>query len=189
MIQSKENYLFFLEEDRKALGRNGIKDYIFDDIWKFQRLMRKIEYYENCKNGLFNKLILFYLKYKYKKLSVLLGFSISPHTFNYGLNIAHYGDIVINGNSKIGKYCRVHSGVCIGEVKGKAPIIEDEVYIGPGVKILGGVRISKGVVLAANSVIVKNIEEKNITVAGIPCKKISGNNSSTLLYNGNINEN
>lgn len=187
MIKNKQDYIFFLEEDRKALGVGGIKSFIFDDIWKFQRLMRKIEYIENCKSSLISKLLLLYYKYQYKKLSVLLGFSISPHTFDYGLNIAHYGDIVVNGRTKVGKYCRLHSGTCIGEAKGKTPIIGDNVYIGPGVKILGDVTICKGVALSANSVIVKNIKEENTTWGGIPAKQISNNGSSTLLYTCELN--
>lgn len=177
MIKSKDDYLEFLKDDQISLGiDNTVKNYLFDDIWKFQRLLRKIEYFINCKKGFFNTVILYFLKYRYKKLSVILGFSISPNTFDRGLSIAHYGDIVINGNAKIGKNCRLHSGVCVGESKGKVPNISDNVYLGPGCKVIGDVFIAKNVLVAANSVVVKNIIEENITIGGIPAKKISGYN-------------
>lgn len=55
MIQSKEDYLYYLERDRLALG---IPDNIRkprigkDDIWRWERLLRKCEYYSNCKKVL-----------------------------------------------------------------------------------------------------------------------------------------
>lgn len=181
MIKSKEDYLQFLLEDKKALGINSKMAFIVDPIWMFQRLLRKVEYYQNCKKGCFSQLYLYILKYRFLKMSVRLGFSIYPNTFDYGLNIAHYGDIVVNGNAKIGKYCRIHSGVCIGEVNRLAPVIHDNVYIGPGSKILGDVIVKKGNVVSANCVVVKTIDKESVTLGGIPAKVISENDSKTLL--------
>ena len=51
MIKSREDYLRYLEADRIALGRKhkyGFKDWLLDDIWTFERLLRKVEYYHNC---------------------------------------------------------------------------------------------------------------------------------------------
>jgi len=65
MISSKSDYLFYLEADRIALGKSkrGIKKRIIeliapDYIWQFQRLLRKFEYYRNCKTGFFNSIFL-----------------------------------------------------------------------------------------------------------------------------------
>lgn len=46
-------------------------------------------------------------------------------------------------------------------------------YIGPGAKIIGGVRIAEGVTMAANAVVVHDVVEAYTTVGGIPAKKIS----------------
>ena len=85
MIKNKEDYKFYLEADRKA--RNYSKKIIYIGnrkeipLHNFQRLMRKVEYYNNCKKGIFNKIILLILKYRYKSLSIKYGFSIPINTF------------------------------------------------------------------------------------------------------------
>ena len=50
MIRSREDYMHYLESDRIALGRTGKRPRINDEIWKFERLLRRLEYYTNCKN-------------------------------------------------------------------------------------------------------------------------------------------
>lgn len=50
-------------------------------------------------------------------------------------------------------------------------IIHDDVWIGCGVRVLAGVRISKRSIVAAGAVINKNVEPNSI-VAGIPGRKI-----------------
>jgi serine O-acetyltransferase len=54
-----------------------------------------------------------------------------------GLCLVHGGTIIINGNAIIGKNCRIHSGVNIGSIDSmpdKAPVLGDNIYIGPGAK-------------------------------------------------------
>ena len=50
-------------------------------------------------------------------------------------------------------------------------IIEDDVWIGYGVKILSGVKIGKGAVIGAGAVVTKNLEPYGI-YAGVPAKLI-----------------
>lgn len=50
-------------------------------------------------------------------------------------------------------------------------IIEKDVWIGANCIITAGVKIGEGAVIAAGSVVVKNIE-KNVIAAGVPCKPI-----------------
>ena len=49
--------------------------------------------------------------------------------------------------------------------------IEDDVWIGAGVKVLDGVIIRKGCVIGANSVVTHSTEEYGIYV-GVPARKI-----------------
>ena len=50
MIKSKKDYIDFLEEDRKALGiKYKRPKLIGDEIWRFERQLRKAEYYKNCR--------------------------------------------------------------------------------------------------------------------------------------------
>jgi len=54
---------------------------------------------------------------------------------------------------------------------GKGIIIEDDVWLGTGVRVLDGVTISKGAVIGAGAVVTKNIESFAIAV-GVPAKVI-----------------
>lgn len=53
----------------------------------------------------------------------------------------------------------------------KGIIIEDDVWIGAGVKVLDGVTIAQGCVIGANSVVTKSTEPYGIYV-GVPARKI-----------------
>jgi len=182
MIFSKEDYLNYLEADRVALGRkkttflDKLLQLISPDyIWEFQRLLRKLEYYRNVKNnGFVNKLIYLYLRLKYKKMSVKLGFTIPGNVFGPGLAIVHYGTIVVNENARVGANCRIHVGTNIGASGGtnKAPQIGDNVYLAPGVKIFGDIKIPNNTAIGANSVVTKSFEEENMLIAGIPAEII-----------------
>ncbi len=177
MINNIKDYKAYLEADKKALrATSSLRDRLFHPIWEYQKLLRKMEYYLNCKKGFFSRVYLFYLRYKFQKISIRLGFSISPNSCGMGLELGHYGDIVINGKARIGKNCTIAgSGVLIGEdlKNPAAPIIGDDCYIGPGAKIIGAIRVADGVTIAANSVVVHDVDEPYITVGGIPAKKIS----------------
>lgn len=181
MIDSKKSYNEYLKSDQKALGINSnsrfykLKNFFFPDpILKFQKLLRKLEYFQNCRNkGLF-KIYIYYLKYRFRQLSIKLGFSIPINVFGPGLRIVHYGTIVVNGNARIGKNCRIHACTNIGASGGKkeAPQIGDNVYIAPGAKIYGNITIANNIAIGANAVVNKSFNEENMLIAGNPAKEI-----------------
>lgn len=184
MINSKKEYLYFLEQDKKKLNRKGKKPKINDKIWKYEILLRKCEYYHNCRRGPINKFVFNYLKYKKNKLGVLCNFSIPLNVCDSGLSIAHIGSIIINSGAKIGKNCRIHVGVNIGTEAGKsnsAPTIGDNVYIGPGAKIFGKIEIGNNIAIGANAVVNKSFKKDNITIAGVPAKQVSEKGSKNLI--------
>ncbi len=78
--------------------------------------------------------------------------------------------IVINGKSKIGRNVSIGQNVTIGS-RGVIPEIGDNVWIGPGAKLIGG-KIGNNVVIGANSVVTKEIPD-HCVVAGVPAKIIS----------------
>lgn len=59
MIKSKDEYKYYLEQDRLSLNKKMKRPNPFfgDDIWKFQQLMRKLEYYNNCKSKIYKPYI------------------------------------------------------------------------------------------------------------------------------------
>ncbi len=184
MIKSKKDYKEYLKEDGAGFTRS-LKDILFNDIRKFKKILRKLEYYNNCKNGYLNKLIIMYLRYQFMKKSRMLGFSIPINVFKPGLSIAHRGTIVVHPNAKVGANCRIHVCVVIGATGGssKAPIIGDNVYIGTGAKIIGDIKIADNIAIGANSLVNKSFYEEGITIAGNPAKKISNKGSFKVGWN------
>jgi serine O-acetyltransferase len=65
VIKSYEDYLYYLNCDKYSLGHNGKKPQIIGDlkneIWKFERLLRKCKFYKNCK-GYFKQINIFTVK-------------------------------------------------------------------------------------------------------------------------------
>lgn len=179
-IGSKEEYLYYLKEDKKNyIGKYGYKDFFIDDIYRWTFILRTLEFAINCqKSPIFTPYKLL-LTLWFESLSKKLGFSIYPNTCGPGLSIAHRGTIVINNGVIIGFNCRIHVCVNIGNYNG-TPIIGNNVYIGPGAKIFGGIEIGDNVAIGANAVVNKSIPS-NVTVAGIPGKIISKKGSKDLI--------
>jgi serine O-acetyltransferase len=185
MISSREDYAYYLMADKLALEKNKKGPAIIgDDIWKFERSMRKLEYYTNCKKSLLWKPYVLLLSYFYYRLSVKLGFSIPINVFGPGLSIAHRGTIVVNPATAVGDNCRLHTCVIIGTKAGydtRAPRIGHNVYIGPGVKIFGDVSLADDIAIGANAVVNRSFEEPGVTIAGAPAAKVSDKGSKGLL--------
>ena len=183
MINSRKELVEYLECDKNALGFPRKKPRLFrDEIWRFEILLRKYEYYSNVSTFI-NRIILPFYKFRYHKLAIKLGFSIPINVFGKGLSIAHYGAIVVNSNCKIGDYCRIQENVTIGSTNGEnsAPQIGNNVFIGSGARIIGNIKIGDDISIGANAVVVNNFEEASITIAGIPAKKISNKGSSSFI--------
>lgn len=179
-IQSKQDYYDYIKADRSNyIGKCNYKQWLFDDIYRWTCVLRKLEYFLNCKNTLLFKTYIILLKIWFESLSKKLGFSIYPNTCGPGLSIAHRGTIVINNGVVIGKNCRIHVCVNIG-MFGGTPKIGDNVYIGPGAKIYGGIEVGSNVAIGANAVVNKNVPS-NVTVAGVPAKIISQQGSRKLI--------
>ena len=178
LIKSKADYKLYIAADLKSSTANISKwkwHYnITKPILRCQRLLRKVEYYGNCRKDLFGRIIYYWLTYRFKTQSIKLGITITPNVFDKGLRIAHYGSVIVNKSARIGKNFVVHSGVNIGVSKGGAPHIGDNVYVGPGAILYGGIKIGNNVKIGANSVVNKDVPA-NVTVAGVPAKIISRN--------------
>jgi serine O-acetyltransferase len=121
------------------------------------------------------RLALGHLKYK-------LGISIPYYTqIGHGFYIGHFGGIVVNGNSVIGRNCNISQGVTLGYAnRGRNrgyPVLGNNVYIGPGAKIVGAVRIGNNVAIGANCVVTKDVPDGAVVV-GIPGRVISRQGSA-----------
>jgi serine O-acetyltransferase len=95
--------------------------------------------------------------------------------FGPGFVIMHPVGIVINGGVQGGSGVVVESGVVIGAARSglpvRVPVIGDNVFIGAGAKILGGIKIGNNVTIGANAVVVRDVPDGR-TVAGVPARPI-----------------
>lgn len=191
MITDKATYKKYLEQDQVALFQNrkvGIKEYFKNDVFRFQRLLRKAEYLKNCKSDPFSKILYWGVKFRLRNLQFKLGFSIPENVFAEGLAIVHYGTIVISPKAVIGRNCRLHVCTNIGaDAKNgsAAPRIGDNVYIGPGAKLFGNIVIGDNTIIGANAVVNKSFPNGNCTIGGVPAKVISDKGSSDIFSNLN----
>ena len=106
------------------------------------------------------------------RLQVKYGLSIPMDVVGKGFHIQHLGSVIINGQARIGEYCKVHPGVCIGANHDKAPIIGDHVYIGPGAKVFGDIQIADEVQIGANAVVTKSCQQRGAHLAGVPAQVV-----------------
>jgi serine O-acetyltransferase len=187
-IGTRDEYEYYLEADRASLEVTRTRPRLFgDEIWRFERLLRAIEYHENCHPSLLWAPYRALLSIRLHRLSTRLGFTIPPHVFGPGLAIAHRGTIVVNACARVGANCRVHVCVNIGSRAGthdQAPVIGDNVYIGPGAMLFGPIRIADDIAIGANAVVNRSFEEPGITIAGAPARKISDRGSEGLVVRG-----
>lgn len=89
--------------------------------------------------------------------------------FGPGFVILHSTGIVINTNVRAGRNLVVYHGVTIGSERNQSPILGDNVYIGSGAKIIGGVAVGSNVRVGANAVVTHDIPD-GATVVGIPAQ-------------------
>jgi serine O-acetyltransferase len=160
-------------------GANGkkafLKHVLLTPGYKYTFWLRTTKYI-HTKNSFLNplkiicKLILRRYTYKY-------GIDIPFKTpIGKGLFIGHFGGITVNEYSTIGINCNISQGVTLGlanrGVNKGYPTVGDNVYIGPGAKLVGAVVVGDGVCIGANCVVTKNVLDNGVAV-GIPNRTIS----------------
>lgn len=160
------------------------------DIWMkcinpnlhFIYILRKAQQYKKKSvPGLFWRLILRHYQIKY-------GFQIYPETqIGEGFYLGHWGSLVINPKTRIGKNCNIAQGVTIGQQnRGKSsgiPVIHDGVWIGANAVIVGGITIGSNVLIAPNSYVNFDVPSNSVVV-GNP-GKIFPNEEATQSYINN----
>lgn len=137
-------------------------------ISRYLRFLRKEERYTFSSP---NRLLAFWYKARKNRLGSRLGFIISAGCFGEGLQLEHYGSVIVNPKARIGKNCKIHGSCCIGSDGGypdDSPVIGDNVDIGQGAQILGGIRIANNVRIGAGAVVVKDVLTPGVTVVGVP---------------------
>jgi serine O-acetyltransferase len=91
-----------------------------------------------------------------------------------GLYMTHVGGIHLHPNAVIGKNCDLGHRVTIGDAAGtsrRVPRLGDNVYVGNGATIIGGIQIGDGGRVAANSLVMTNVPP-GATVMGVPARVV-----------------
>ena len=136
----------------------------------FMYRLRCAEHFRT-QSGPVSRLLASWCTFRARRLGMMLGLTVPPGTCAPDLHIMHWGALVINGHARIGRNCSIHMGVNIGAGKGGVPRIGDNVYIGPGAKIFGGITIGDNVRIGANAVVNRDVPP-NVIVAGVPARVI-----------------
>lgn len=184
-IHTKQDLNEWLQYELGNYGGNNLKGKIRaffpiserDILKKHLVLLRKTEYYTN--RGI--KLAAKFYHFRLERFQNKYGLHIPLNTCGKGLRIMHVGPVLINGSATVGEDCTFHINTALvaGGTNDDAPYLEDGVVLGIGSVVLGKTHISRNVAIGANAVVNKDVEEEDITVAGVPARKISSGGRSS----------
>jgi serine O-acetyltransferase len=87
--------------------------------------------------------------------------------------VIHNSNCIFVLATRIGHSCTLNQGVSVASVRGTGwPTIGNNVYLGAGCKVMGGVTVGDNVVVSANSLVITDVPS-NCTVMGVPARIIS----------------
>jgi serine O-acetyltransferase len=109
----------------------------------------------------------------FNKLNAFFGRCIIGRgaTFGPGFVLIHSYGVVINSSVRGGKDVKLEHLVTIGAERDESPVLGDDVFLGAGSKVVGGVTIGSNVKVGANAVVVSDVPD-NATAVGVPAKII-----------------
>ena len=95
--------------------------------------------------------------------------------------VIHNSNCIFILATKIGHSCTVNQGVSVASVRGTGwPTLGNNVYLGAGCKVMGGVTVGDNVVISANSLVIADVPS-DCTVLGVPARIISRQTVSPYL--------
>jgi serine acetyltransferase len=161
------------------------KSYLLIPGFRYTFWLRTARYLKN--GSLLAYPFYFLSRFKLRSLKFRYGISI-PYNVNIGKGfyVGHYGGIVINHEAVIGDNCNISQGVVLGATYGGSspgvPKVGNNVYIGPGSILIGGIIIGDNVAIGSNAVINKTVPDNSVVVAS-PAKIVSHKGSSNYVIN------
>lgn len=85
-----------------------------------------------------------------------------------GVNFIHPMAVVIGGDAKVGARVRFMGSNTVGTARDNGyPVIEDDVMVGAGARILGPIRVGRGAIIGANAVVLHDVPPGAV-VTGVP---------------------
>ncbi len=106
-------------------------------------------------------------------------------TIGPGFYVGHYGSICVGPGARIGRNSSIGQ-MCLVAASGdggRAPIVGERVYLGPGCKVLGAITVGDGAAVGANSVVVADVPGNGVVI-GVPARVIGWGGSAAYLNLG-----
>jgi len=110
-----------------------------------------------------------------------VGAAIGP-----GFYVGHHGSIFVGPGARIGADCNIGQMCYVAAAAaaaGAAPQIGSRVYLGPGSKIVGSVKIGDRAAVGTGAVVLDDVPA-GMTVIGNPARVVGKTNSDELVYLG-----
>ncbi len=85
--------------------------------------------------------------------------------------LIHSTGVVINGAVRGGEGIHLEHLVTLGAEDRQSPTLEDNVFVGAGAKVIGGVRIGSSARIGANAVVIRDVPP-NHSAVGVPARNV-----------------
>ena len=123
------------------------------------------------------------------KINVVFGRCVIGRRADFGPRfvLIHSHGVVINASVRGGANILLEHEVTIGAEKNEAPMLGDDIFIGAGAKIIGGVRVGSHVKIGANSVVVQDIPD-HATAVGNPARVVHAEERQDDLRAGRLED-
>lgn len=172
----------FYRESGKWLSTFQIWKKCFNPNLHFIYILRKSQH----SKGTFA----FFWRLLLRRYQIKYGYQIYPETqIGEGFYLGHWGALVINPKTKIGKNCNIAQGVTIGQQnRGKnigTPTIGNEVWVGANAVIVGKIQIGNNVLIAPNSYVNFDVPSNSV-VMGNPATIIPRENATEGYINHKV---
>lgn len=155
--------------------RVGSKDR--NNFYKLYHLLQSAKEFRNvyyCRFGRIGKILKIFL---HEEPTLFIN-PVLCKNYAGGLYIAHGTSSQIYAN-KIGRNLWMHHNVTLGMIGEGRPEIGDNVYIGTGAVVLGGVKIGNNVKIGANAIVIDDVPDNAVVVS--PKAKV------VKIYDNSIN--
>lgn len=162
-----------------------VRNYVLNPGFKYTFWMRLAFHFSNEMVAL--RPVYYLCRGMLHRCRIKYGISVPYNTrIGPGLYIGHHGGIVVSHEVIIGRDCNINHSVTLGVAYGGknpgAPVIGDRVYLGPGCKVVGGIRLGNDAAVGANAVVVESVPDCGVAV-GVPAKVKSLKGSSAYVGN------
>ncbi|WP_130493495.1 serine acetyltransferase [Motilibacter rhizosphaerae] len=119
--------------------------------------LRVTEWWCNTRRSPLGRAVGVLLRLRFIAHSRRMGYTIPLNIVDAGLRLPHYGTIAVSGGARVGRNCQILHGVTLAGTAKGAPVLEDDVFVGPGATVLGPVRVGAGALIGANSLVTKDV--------------------------------